>query len=168
VPNFLIRDYVDLSLETFDVSRVSHEIRHDGRTFYYGNGEVAEQLAQLLPEADRVIRPGDRLVVGTGDLRKTPLSEAFLYYLLPEAHPGTYYIEMDPGVANADDSRLAEDLSRAAATVLHGARSSSVRAARALRPRARTRRRQQSRRSHSVGSPSRCARSSSSPHTSRS
>jgi hypothetical protein len=118
VPNFLIRDYVDLSLETFDVSRVSHEIEHAGRTFYYGNGDVAEQLAQLLPAADRVIRPGDRLVVGTGDLRKTPLSEAFLYYLLPEARPGTYYIEMDPGVANADDSRLADDLSKADVVIL--------------------------------------------------
>ena len=50
------------------------------------------------------------LVVGTGDLRKTPLSEAFLYYLLPQTRPGTYYIEMDPGVANADDSKLADDL----------------------------------------------------------
>jgi hypothetical protein len=118
VPNFLIRDYVDLSLETFDVSRVSHEIRHAGRTFYYGNGDVAEQLARLLPAADRIIEPGDRLVVGTGDLRKTPLSEAFLYYLLPEARPGTYYIEMDPGVANADDSRLADDLSKADVVIL--------------------------------------------------
>src|SRR6185295_4166713 len=98
VPNFLIRDYVDLSLETFGVRRESHEIDHAGRTFYYGNGEVADQLAQLLPAADRVIRPGDRLVVGTGDLRKTPLSAAFLYYLLPRARPGTYSIEMDPGV----------------------------------------------------------------------
>ena len=76
------------------------------------------QLAQLLPAADRVIRPGDRLVVGTGDLRKTPLSEAFLYYLLPEARPGTYYVEMDPGVANADDSRLADDLSKADVVIL--------------------------------------------------
>jgi hypothetical protein len=118
VPNFLVRDYVDLSLETFGISRVSHEIEHAGRTFYYGNGEVADQLAKLLPAADRVIRPGDRLVVGTGDLRKTPLSEAFLYYLLPKARPGTYYIEMDPGVANADDSRLADDLSKADVVIL--------------------------------------------------
>jgi hypothetical protein len=118
VPNFLIRDYVDLSLETFGISRESHEITHGGRTFFYGNGEVADQLAELLPAADRVIRPGDRLVVGTGDLRKTPLSEAFLYYLLPRARPGTYYIEMDPGVANADDSRLADDLSKADVVIL--------------------------------------------------
>jgi len=118
VPSFLVRDYVDVSLESFDVSRKSHSIEHAGRRFYYGNPEVAKELAQLLPAAERVARPGDRLVVGTGDLRKTPLSEAFLYYLLPTTHPGTYYIEMDPGVANADDSKLADDLEHADLVIL--------------------------------------------------
>ena len=109
---------MDVSLESFDVSRKSHAIEHDGRTFYYGNKQAADELAQLLPVADRIARPGDRLVVGTGDLRKTPLSEAFLYYLLPKTRPGTYYIEMDPGVANADDSRLADDLEHADLVIL--------------------------------------------------
>jgi hypothetical protein len=118
VPSFLIRDYVDVSLESFDISRKSHAIDHAGRRFSYGNPEVAAELARLLPEADRVSRPGDRLVVGTGDLRKTPLSEAFLYYLLPKTRPGTYYIEMDPGVANAKDSRLASDLEHADVVIL--------------------------------------------------
>ncbi|MEX2255518.1 MAG: hypothetical protein WEC34_08770 [Acidimicrobiia bacterium] len=118
VPSYLVRDYVDVSLESFDVSRKSHAIEHDGRTFYYGNQQAADELARLLPVADRIARPGDRLVVGTGDLRKTPLSEAFLYYLLPKTRPGTYYIEMDPGVANADDSRLADDLEHADLVIL--------------------------------------------------
>jgi hypothetical protein len=118
VPSFLIRDYVDVSLESFGISRKSHVIDHAGRRFYYGNPEVADELARLLPAADRVTRPGDRLVVGTGDLRKTPLSEAFLYYLLPKTRPGTYYIEMDPGVANASGSRLASDLEHADVVIL--------------------------------------------------
>jgi hypothetical protein len=118
VPSFLVRDYVDVSLESFDVSRKSHEIEYAGRSFFYGNPEVAAELAELLPVAERIARPGDRLVVGTGDLRKTPLSEAFLYYLLPETRPGTYYIEMDPGVANADDSQLADDLEHADLVIL--------------------------------------------------
>jgi len=118
VPSFLIRDYVDVSLESFGVSRKSHTIEHAGRRFYYGNREVQKELAQLLPVAERIARPGDRLVVGTGDLRKTPLSEAFLYYLLPKTRPGTYYIEMDPGVANADDSKLADDLEHSDVVIL--------------------------------------------------
>jgi hypothetical protein len=118
VPSFLVRDYVDVSLESFGIRRKSHAIDHAGRRFYYGNAEAAKELRRLLPVADRVARPGDRLVVGTGDLRKTPLSEAFLYYLLPKTRPGTYYIEMDPGVANAEDSRLASDLEHADLVIL--------------------------------------------------
>jgi len=113
VPTFLVRDYADVSLETFGLSKKSHEIENKGRRFYYGNAEAANELAELLPVANDIARPGDRLVVGTGDFRKTPLSEAFLYYLLPQTRPGTYYIEMDPGVANADDSQLADDLEHA-------------------------------------------------------
>lgn len=118
VPNFLVRDYADISLETFGVRRSSYEIRNAGRVFYYGAESNAAQLAELLPVANRIARPGDRLVVGTGDLRKTPLSEAFLYFLLPETRPGTFYIEMDPGVANADDSQLADDLRHADLVIL--------------------------------------------------
>jgi hypothetical protein len=65
-----------------------------------------------------VSRPGDRLFVGPGDLRKTPYSDAFLYYLLPQLPPATRYIEMDPGVADAADSGLDDDLASADVVVL--------------------------------------------------
>jgi len=65
---------------------------------------------------------GERsLIVGTSDLRKTPYSDAYLYYLFPELKVGTYYIEMDPGVANASDSKLASELGRADFVVLSSA-----------------------------------------------
>jgi hypothetical protein len=63
-----------------------------------------------MAEIEANSEPGDRLVVGTGDLRKTPYSEVFFYFLLPQLDPGTQYIEMDPGVANAEDSGLADEL----------------------------------------------------------
>jgi len=44
------------------------------------------------------------------DLRRTPYSEAFFYYLFPELTPATRYIEMDPGIANAKDSGLAGEV----------------------------------------------------------
>ena len=34
----------------------------------------------------------------------------FFYHLFPELEPGTRYIEMDPGIADAADSGLAEEL----------------------------------------------------------
>ena len=78
--------------------------------FYYGRADVQAAATKLLAEVPKIAKPGSRLFVGTTDLRYTPYSDAWFYYLLPEYPPGTYYIEMDPGVANAKDSRLAEDL----------------------------------------------------------
>jgi hypothetical protein len=118
IPNFMVRDYADLSAQTFDIHRKSFAIHHDGRLFYYGRQDVTQVLAELLPLADRISKPGDRLIVATGDLRKTPYSDAFLYYMLPKLVPATYYIEMDPGVANAKDSRLANELKHADVVIL--------------------------------------------------
>ena len=52
--------------------------------------------------------PGDRLLVGPSDLRRTWYSDVFVYWLLPELDPATYFIEMDPGLANDEGSRLAD------------------------------------------------------------
>ena len=62
--------------------------------------------------------PGDTLIVAPDDMRKTPYSDAFIYYLFPELKPGTYYIEMDPGVANAKNSRLPGEVKKADFLVL--------------------------------------------------
>ena len=118
IPNFMVRDYADLSAQTFGIHRKSFAIRHDGRVFYYGRQDVPQALNEILPLADKISKPGDRLFVGTGDLRKTPYSDAFLYYMLPKLTPATYYIEMDPGVANAKDSRLARDVASANIVIL--------------------------------------------------
>ena len=68
--------------------------------------------------AARISKPGDRLFVGPTDMRKTPYSDAYLYYMLPDLDPATYYIEMDPGVANDKNSRLADDLRSADIVIL--------------------------------------------------
>ena len=118
IPHFFGRSYVDYALQTFGRRRLAYRVHYNGRTFYYGRSDIAARLAELLPDIDRVTKPGDRLFVGTGDLRKTPYSEAFIYYFFPELRPGTYYIEMDPGVANRVGSRLADDVASSDAVVL--------------------------------------------------
>jgi MFS family permease len=115
VPFHIGQSYVDYVQQTFGKHRNTERIHYNGRTFYAGH---AEALEELLPAIDRVSRPGDRLLVGTQDLRKTPYIEAFIYYFLPHLRPGTYYIEMDPGVANAKDSRLAHDVATSDVIVL--------------------------------------------------
>jgi len=118
LPYFTARTYVDFSLQSIGVHRIAYKIEHEGRIFYYGRPEAARAANELLPVADRISKPGERLFVGPTDLRKTPYSDAYLYYMLPELDPATYYIEMDPGVANASGSGLAEDLRSADIAIL--------------------------------------------------
>jgi DNA-binding transcriptional LysR family regulator len=120
VPTFTGWAYSDYVLQTFNHHRTAFNITHDGRTFYYGRQDVADAANAMLHEVPKVAKPGDRLFVGTSDLRKTPVSDAYLYYLLPKYPPATYYIEMDPGVANAKGSRLASDLRTADLAILSG------------------------------------------------
>ena len=47
------------------------------------------------------------------DGSRTIYSDAAFYYLFPELDPATYYIEMDPGLADREGSRLADDVASA-------------------------------------------------------
>ncbi len=118
IPNYTLRDYADVSAQTFGLHRASFEIKNDGRDFYAGRRSVQVQLTQILKVADKISKPGERLFVGTGDLRKTPYSDAFIYFLLPTLTPATYFIEMDPGLANAKNSRLSKDVASANIVIL--------------------------------------------------
>jgi hypothetical protein len=118
IPFFAFRSYVDYSAQSFGIHRTANEIRRGDRVFYYGRSDVARAVHEMIPDVERYMRPGDRLFVGTGDLRKTPFSEAWLYYLFPELAPATYFIEMDPGVANAKGSRLTSDVESADLVIL--------------------------------------------------
>jgi hypothetical protein len=121
-PHFTLRTYADATAQSFGFHRESHTIRNGDRVFYYGRQDATDAVNAMLADIDRIKRPGDRLFVGTGDLRKTPYSEAFLYYLLPDLPPATRYIEMDPGVANANDSGLADELANSDIVVLSSIR----------------------------------------------
>jgi hypothetical protein len=118
IPRYTVQQFTDYTVQTFGKHREAYRIERNGRVFYYGKREVAAALPDLLRDLDRYSEPGDSVLVGTRDLRKTPYSDAFLYYLFPELDPATYYIEMDPGVANADDSELADEVRAADFLVL--------------------------------------------------
>jgi hypothetical protein len=118
IPRYTVQQFTDYTLQTFGKHREAYRIERNGRVFYYGKRDVALALPGLIHDLDRASKPGDSLLVGTRDLRKTPYSDAFLYYLFPELKPATYYIEMDPGVANAKDSKLAGEVRKADFLVL--------------------------------------------------
>ena len=122
VPHFTWRTYTDYVAQSLGHHREVSTIEHRGRRFHYGRADAVEAVRALLGDVEAVSRPGQSLFVGTGDLRKTAYSEAFLYHLLPQLRPATRYIEMDPGVANAPDSGLASELADADVVILSSIR----------------------------------------------
>jgi Dolichyl-phosphate-mannose-protein mannosyltransferase len=85
-------------------------VSRDGRRFYLGDYGPYLASRDVIADLDRMSKPGERLLVGPSDLRRTWYSDAFFYYLFPELTPSTYFIEMDPGLANAPGSPLASEV----------------------------------------------------------
>jgi hypothetical protein len=117
-PFFTYRSYAEATAQSLGHRVRERTIEHHGRRFPYKRHDAVDAVNEMLPIVDEVTELGDRLIVGPGDLRKTPYSEAFLYYLLPDLVPGTRYIEMDPGVANGPDSELADEIAAADVVIL--------------------------------------------------
>lgn len=86
------------------------EVERNGRRFYFGDLTAAVASQQMVDTLGALLTPGERLIVGPEDMRRTWYNETLYYYLLPELTPGTYFMEMDPGLANAEDSPLADEL----------------------------------------------------------
>lgn len=111
IPHFTARTYADLVDQGLPGREVfGYPVRYDGRRFYLGAKDLAPVAQRMLEEIGPRTKPGQRLFVGTADLRQTPYSDAYFYFLLPHMTPGTRYIEMDPGVANAPGSGLAHEV----------------------------------------------------------
>lgn len=113
LPAYTARTWVDLTRQNLEGDYFGWDVRNGDRTFFLGAADVAESAQSVTDALAARIAPGDRLFVGTADLRKTPYSDAYFYFLFPEAVPATYYIEMDPGIANAEDSGLADEVASA-------------------------------------------------------
>jgi hypothetical protein len=71
---------------------------------------VARDTGGLLDKMTSLASPGQRLFVGPADLRRTNYNDTFLYYLLPQLTPGTYFLEMNSLSANRPGSRLSADV----------------------------------------------------------
>lgn len=114
IPHYSLRWYADYTGQSFGYKTENiREITNRGRTFYYGRVDASDAATAMIADIERLTEPGDKLIVGTGDLRFTPYTETFFYYLLPQLEPGTHYLEMEPGITNTEDSGLADELREA-------------------------------------------------------
>jgi hypothetical protein len=115
---FTFRHYLLHARAGFGLVPSAFEINRDDRSFYFGAPRAALASQEVIDDLDQLARPGDRLFVGPVDLSRTWYNDAVFYWLFPEMDPATYFIEMDPGLANADDSRMADDLATADFVIL--------------------------------------------------
>lgn len=85
-------------------------VANAGRSVKLGSPQQAQDLQRLLAELDRRARPGAHVFVGPDDLRRTNLTDTYIYFLLPQLAAGSFYLEMEPGITNARDSGLARQI----------------------------------------------------------
>jgi hypothetical protein len=93
-----------------DHFRSIRDVRSGYRGFYDDDSAAARTMVERLR---RVSRPGESLFVGPQDLRRTNYGPTYMYFLLRDLRPASYYMEMNPGTANREGSGLADELRRA-------------------------------------------------------
>jgi hypothetical protein len=89
----------------------SEAVRNGDRRLYAATD--ADLVQAAVDDLARWSAPGEALIVGPYDLSRTVYNDTNLYWLFPDLEPGTYYVEMDPGVADDADSGLAGEVERA-------------------------------------------------------
>ena len=96
-------------------------LEQNGRRIPMATMPLVRITGALLDRIERMAAPGDRLFVGPADLRRTNYNDTFLYHMLPQLRPATYFLEMNPGSANRPNSRLASDIRTADWLILNRA-----------------------------------------------
>ena len=83
---------------------------HEGRTIPVDFEPSVDDIEGILTALDAAAAPGDTVFVGPLRLARTNYSDTFLYHLMPEYEPGSYHLQMNPGLANRPGGRLADDV----------------------------------------------------------
>ena len=112
-PFFTYRTYLLQARVSVGNKPVPFEVKRNGRQFWMGLDIAATASNDLIADLDRLSQRGDRLLVGPADLSRTVYSDVMFYYMFPELTPATYFIEMDPGLADKAGSSLAADVASA-------------------------------------------------------
>ncbi len=118
IPSFPLRGWLEAVRDTATGDSDGHPVVRGDRSFPYGSARDAAAAQEVVDALDRLGSPGERLVVAPAELSRTVYSDAWLYSLFDELEPGTRYIEMDPGIADAPDSGLVDEVANADWVVL--------------------------------------------------
>ena len=107
--------FTRVNLVSLTVGRpaVSFEVAVNNRSYPLESPRRAQEFTLALNRLVEYSKPGERLFVGPADLRRTNYNDTFVYYLVPQLVPATYFLEMNPFSANRHRSRLPRDVSSA-------------------------------------------------------
>ena len=88
---------------------------NEARDAYRGFEDDAnrDSIRAVVARTRELSQPGESLFVGPQDLRRTNYGPTYMYFLLRDLEPASYYMEMNPGTANREGSGLADELRRA-------------------------------------------------------
>ena len=110
IPKIAISLCNDVGTAFASNAQTSFYLEKGNRAFSFGSIGPVRGTAEMFQRIDTLAFPGDRLFVGPADLRRTNYNDTFLYHMLPQLCPATYFLEMNPGSANRANSRLASDI----------------------------------------------------------
>jgi hypothetical protein len=102
-----------IAFRTGAAPSVAPVVAWNARTFPLRSAHEVGKFALCLETVQRHCAPGERLFVGPRDLRHPHYNDTFLYHLLPQLTPATYFLEMNPGSVDRPDSRLVADVASA-------------------------------------------------------
>jgi hypothetical protein len=91
----------------------AYRVTLGSRWFPVGTKSEATDTQAIVSAVDRLAKPGQSLFVGPADLRRTNYNDTYVYYLLPQLQPASFYMEMNPQTANRPGSGLAQDVEHA-------------------------------------------------------
>jgi len=90
---------------------------NDGRRFPVID-PIFDDVTGVIDLVDREGPGSGRIFIGPQELRLANYADSFLYHLLSDYTPASFFLESNPGIANRPGSRLADDLRRADVLVL--------------------------------------------------
>jgi hypothetical protein len=100
--------------------RLGYPVKVNNRSFLMRDQATATAAQRIVDAAERDRVAGARtLFVGPRDLRRTFENDTYIYYLLDDLRPASYYVELDPLMATGSD--LASALRRTDVLILNHA-----------------------------------------------
>ena len=112
-PEIMVAAGYELAIHRTSLNANPMTLTSNNRTVITSSRQEFHEITNGLRLLQTNTTPGERLIQGPTDFRFTNYNEPAFYWLNPELVPGTYYLEMNPGISNAPGSRMASDIASA-------------------------------------------------------